>query len=227
MASVASHARGTGSVPVIDEQHLEAAHRHFGMWQAEQALEWAGATGTHVRHFWKRCSPASKFANKATEPTLAWKKLARDFGSDRLDAACRRAIEIGAHSVATSVRFSATTLSRAAGRPSRAPGGQLRSSEYPRRALLSLMQDLKMLTHDTLRKLNEMKLSAWPRASRTNWPALPPRIFPLRNALACSPTINDLPREPAPAAPRCATPSCGKVPRIERGLPNRTRVGAQ
>ena len=97
---VASHARGTGSVPVIDEQHLEAAHRHVRMWQAEQALEWAGATGTHVRHFLETLLAGIKVREQGYRAHIGLKKLARDFGSDRLDAACRRAIEIGAHSVA-------------------------------------------------------------------------------------------------------------------------------
>jgi transposase len=101
--SVASHLRSRDSTPVINPQHLEPAHRHFGMWDAAEALRWAEETGSHVHAFLQEIIAASSAREQGYLATNGLKKLAQTYGNDRLDAGCLRAVEIGAKTL-TSVR---------------------------------------------------------------------------------------------------------------------------
>lgn len=96
---VASHIRSTGTTPLIDPQHMETAHRHFGLWEADGALAWANHTGPHVHSFLQVLLAGMKTREQGYRAHNVLKKLAKDFGNERLDAACRRAIEISAHSL--------------------------------------------------------------------------------------------------------------------------------
>lgn len=98
---VASHARSVGTAPVIDPQHMEVAHRHFGLWEASHALEWAQQTGEAVHAFLEKLLVTMRTREHGYRASNGLKKLASDFGNDRLNAACQRAIGIGAHSLAS------------------------------------------------------------------------------------------------------------------------------
>ena len=100
---VASHIRGTGDTPVTEPTHMEAAHRHFGLWEPSQALEWAQQIGVHVHGFMQLLLPTTRAREQGYRATNGLKKLAHEFGNDRLNAACQRAIEIGATTM-TSIR---------------------------------------------------------------------------------------------------------------------------
>lgn len=92
---VASHARSTDKT-VTEPLHMEAAHRHFGLWEASQSLDWAQQTGAHVHAFIQLLLSATRTHEQGYRATIGLKKLAHDFGNDRLNASCQRAIEIGA-----------------------------------------------------------------------------------------------------------------------------------
>lgn len=93
---VASHIRSTGDKPETDPQHMEAAHRQFGLWNAGESLEWALQTGAHVHEFLKLLLDAARTHEHGYRATLGMKKLAKEFGNERLNAACQRGIEISA-----------------------------------------------------------------------------------------------------------------------------------
>lgn len=95
---VASHTKRTDTALVTDPQHMEASHRHFGLWDASQALAWAEQTGAYVRRFLEAVLTGTRTREQGYRAENALKRLAKDFGDDRLDAACCRAIEIGAQS---------------------------------------------------------------------------------------------------------------------------------
>lgn len=97
---VASHIRSANQIPVIDPQHMEAAHRHFGQWQAAQSLEWAQQTGANVHEFLQRLLANSRTHEQGYRVSNGLKKLEQEFGGERLNAACQRAIDIGATSLA-------------------------------------------------------------------------------------------------------------------------------
>lgn len=98
---VASHARQVGTVQVTNPQHMEAPHRHFGLWEAGYALEWAGQTGEHVRRFLAVLLTGARTREQGYRAQTALKRLAREFGNDRLDAACARAMDIGAQALSS------------------------------------------------------------------------------------------------------------------------------
>ncbi len=98
---VASHVRSACSVPAIDPQHMEAAHRHFGLWEPGGALAWAMQTGPHVHRFLQTLLATMRTREQGYRAHNALKKLANDFTNERLNAACCRAIEIGAQSLSS------------------------------------------------------------------------------------------------------------------------------
>lgn len=100
---VASHVRQFGVSKVTDPQHMESAHRHFGLWQADQALAWADQVGGNVRRFMEQLLAEAKSRDHGYRINNSLKTLAKEYGEDRLNKACLRAIEIGATST-TNVR---------------------------------------------------------------------------------------------------------------------------
>lgn len=93
---VASHVRSAGDTPVTEPLHMESAHRHFGLWNADQSLEWALQIGEPVRGFLQLLLAVARTHEQGYRASIGLKKLAQDFGNERLNAACQRAIEIGA-----------------------------------------------------------------------------------------------------------------------------------
>ena len=100
---VASHQRGEGSEPVIDPSYLRAADRHFGQWSAEPELAWADSVGIQTRAYLERLFGDDPIREQGYRSALSFKRMQKEFGNQRLEAACGRAIAIGANSI-TSVR---------------------------------------------------------------------------------------------------------------------------
>ncbi len=98
---VASHARGSGTEPVIDPQHLEPAQRHFGLWDASRELDWALTVGPSAHIFLQVLLAAARIKEHGYRAANGLKKAEKEYGAERLEAACRRAIEIGANSMAS------------------------------------------------------------------------------------------------------------------------------
>lgn len=98
---VASHARSVGTVPVIDPQHMEPAHRHFGLWGADDALAWAAQMGSHVHRILETMLVGMRSREQGYRAHSGLKRLAKDFGNERLNMACSRAMEIGAPSLSS------------------------------------------------------------------------------------------------------------------------------
>nr|WP_269454771.1 IS21 family transposase [Methylomonas koyamae] len=96
---VASHARQFGIAIVTVPEHMEAAHRHYGLWQPDQALAWAEQVGSHLRQLMAQLLNDTKTHEQGYRLHNMLKGLAKEFGEDRLNPACQRAIEIGATSV--------------------------------------------------------------------------------------------------------------------------------
>lgn len=96
---VASHERQEGSMPVINSQYLKPADQHFGLWSPEQALTWAAEVGGGVQAFITKQLALSGIKEHGYRTTTALKKIHQEYGTQRLDAACARAVEIGASSL--------------------------------------------------------------------------------------------------------------------------------
>lgn len=109
---VASHARGREKTSVIDPQHLTASHRHFGLWEANHELEWAGTIGPHTQAFLQVLLAAARVKEQGYRAAGAMKRMEKEFGSARLEAACARAIQIGANTLANVRSILRTGLDR-------------------------------------------------------------------------------------------------------------------
>lgn len=96
---VASHERTSGKASVIDSQHLHPAARHFGMWSADRELAWAASIGPKTHAFLSQLLAASKVKEQGYRSAGALKRLEKEFGAERLEAACARAFDIGARSL--------------------------------------------------------------------------------------------------------------------------------
>jgi transposase len=78
------------------EEHMPPAHREYAGWSQQRLLEWAGQCGPHARQL------AEAILGRQTHPQLGFRsclgliRLCRQNGSARTEAACRRALQIGA-----------------------------------------------------------------------------------------------------------------------------------
>ncbi len=100
---VASHARGNNTKPVIDPQHLQLADRYLGLWDADREVAWAITIGPNTRAFLLVLFAASKIKEQGYRTASAMKRMEKEFGGERLEAGCARAVDIGASSL-TSLR---------------------------------------------------------------------------------------------------------------------------
>lgn len=96
---VASHARSYqrgGYTTVAD--HLPEAHRQYLDWTPERILAWAGTIGPHTLAFIERLLQARPHPQQAFNASFGVLRLGQAYGEARLEAACARALAIGADS---------------------------------------------------------------------------------------------------------------------------------
>jgi transposase len=98
---IGSHLRSTGTTPIIDPQHQTANHRYFGTWEPGVELKWAAAVGPHACTFLAKLLAQTKIKEVGVRTAGAMKNLKKEFGAERLEAACARAIEIEAASMSS------------------------------------------------------------------------------------------------------------------------------
>ncbi len=98
---VGSHERSRDSNPVIDPQHLTPAHRYVGMWEPDIELKWAADIGEHARSFLNKVLDQVKRKDLGMRAAGAMKRLEKEYGAERLNTACARAIEIDADSMSS------------------------------------------------------------------------------------------------------------------------------
>ena len=96
---VTSHVRGPGAEPAVHPEHLSDAQRYFKEWSADNELAWAATVGPHVEGFMRAQLVELKFKEQGYRLSMGLKKMEREVGTQRLDAACRKALEIGASSM--------------------------------------------------------------------------------------------------------------------------------
>ncbi|SFN66259.1 Transposase [Formivibrio citricus] len=98
---VGSHERSRGSQPVIDPQHLSPEHRYVGFWAPDIELKWAADIGEYARSFLKKVLEQVKRKDLGMRAAGAMKRLEKDYGAERLNTACARALEIDADSMSS------------------------------------------------------------------------------------------------------------------------------
>lgn len=94
---VASHPRSHAlNHKTTDPVHADPAHRHFTEWEPDREMEWALGVGQHTHAFLQILLAKYTQRELAYRSIGALKALGREFGPDRLEAACSRALAIGA-----------------------------------------------------------------------------------------------------------------------------------
>lgn len=96
---VASHQRTSGNRQhSTHRDHMPAHHRFREDWTPEKIRRQAARIGTNTEAFVELVMRERKHPEQGYRSCLGVIRLAKDFGNDRLEAACERAIEVNARS---------------------------------------------------------------------------------------------------------------------------------
>lgn len=95
---VASHPRSSrkGGYSTLAE-HMPAAHRAHAEWSPGRLMHWASSVGPATGELVKRLLQEKQHPEQGYRSCLGLMRLARSVGHDRMEAACTRALTIGAH----------------------------------------------------------------------------------------------------------------------------------
>jgi transposase len=95
---VASHPKNPrkGGYSTIAD-HMPAAHRAHADWSPGRLMNWAASVGPATGELVKRLLTEKQHPEQGYRSCLGLMRLARTAGRDRMEAACTRALAIGAH----------------------------------------------------------------------------------------------------------------------------------
>lgn len=95
---VASHPRSyrNGHFETLPE-HMPAAHRAHAEWSPGKLLTWAASVGPSTAELTKRLLIEKAHPEQGYRACLGLMRLAREHGRTRMEAACERALAVGAH----------------------------------------------------------------------------------------------------------------------------------
>lgn len=98
-ARIASHVRNDapGRHTTVDA-HMPPAHLAVQGWNAPRLLDWAARIGPHAKAVVESILHQRRHPQQGYRSCLGILRFAKSFGDDRLEAACERAIDIGAMS---------------------------------------------------------------------------------------------------------------------------------
>jgi transposase len=93
---VATHVRSYGpkGKPVVTPEHRPRSHREYGAWPPERFVSWARTVGPHVAALVEAMLAADRHPELRYRSALGVIRLAKSYGDERADAACRRALAI-------------------------------------------------------------------------------------------------------------------------------------
>ena len=94
----ASHARssGKGQVSTV-AAHMPAAHRAHAEWSPAKLRSWAASIGPATAELVQRMLTEKPHPEQGYRACLGLMRLARTHGHSRMEAACTRALSVGAH----------------------------------------------------------------------------------------------------------------------------------
>lgn len=93
---IASHLRsyGSKSKPVIAPEHRPRSHREYGKWPPERFVSWAHTIGPNVAALIEAMLATERHPELRYRSALGVIRLAKSYGNERAEAACRRAMVI-------------------------------------------------------------------------------------------------------------------------------------
>ena len=111
---VAVHIRGRRKgTYTTDPAHMPAAHRAHLQWTPSRLVRWAAETGPDTAAFAERLLESRPHPEQGYRSCLGLMRLARAYPAERMEAACRRALDIGALSYGSVKSILATGLDKA------------------------------------------------------------------------------------------------------------------
>jgi transposase len=96
---VASHKRSyvKGGYTTLSE-HMPESHRRYQEWTPERIRQWANKTGPATAQLADKIMASKRHPEQGFRACLGVLRLGKKYGESRLEAACTRALVIGAHS---------------------------------------------------------------------------------------------------------------------------------
>jgi transposase len=93
---VASHIRRhhKGRHSTIKE-HMPKSHQKWAQWTPDRFIRWAGKIGPHTQKLIENVLNSRAHPQQGFRSCLGILRMAKSYGDDRLEAACRRAVAIG------------------------------------------------------------------------------------------------------------------------------------
>ncbi len=93
---VASHIRSyhKGRHSTVKE-HMPKSHQKWAQWTPNRFIRWAGKIGPHTQSLIENVLNSRAHPQQGFRSCLGILRLAKGYGNDRLEAACRRAVAIG------------------------------------------------------------------------------------------------------------------------------------
>ena len=88
------HRYGYSTIP----EHMPAAHRWQSEWTPVRVVEWGRSHGEHIAKLFEAIIGKKVHPEQGFRACLGIMRLGKKVGDERLDAACRRALDIGGHS---------------------------------------------------------------------------------------------------------------------------------
>ena len=76
--------------------HMPKAHQHYAEWTPQRLVLWAAKTGEATAHVVEAILTSRPHPQQGFRACLGIMRLGKRYGDGRLEAACRRAIRIGA-----------------------------------------------------------------------------------------------------------------------------------
>ena len=83
---------------MIKPEHRPQSHVEYGDWPPERMLAWAAKFGSHVEEVVRRTMARYPHPEMGYRPVLGILRCAEKHGSERMDAACQRALAVAGKS---------------------------------------------------------------------------------------------------------------------------------
>ena len=79
------------------QEHMPKAHQEQGKWTPKRLLHWANKIGLHTEDFIQKMIESKPFPEQSFRSCLGLLRLSKGYGNDRLEAACKKGLEVGAY----------------------------------------------------------------------------------------------------------------------------------
>jgi transposase len=89
---IRSHHKGRHSTL---KEHMPKSHQKWAQWTPDRFIRWAGKIGGHTQKLSENVLNSRAHPQQGFRTCLGILRLAKSYGDDRLEAACRRAVSIG------------------------------------------------------------------------------------------------------------------------------------